>query len=109
MWTQPLRVPRANEREMTMAIKIDAVKTVKVQAKTFCIHVKVRDEGCYSLLDQDGQEIHSVDSDYVPGFMPGEHYGDYLMLDIDLETGAITNWKTPSAIVIQEWINKDKT
>jgi hypothetical protein len=25
--------------------------------------------------------------------MPGDHYGDYLMLDIDPYTGKIVNWK----------------
>lgn len=25
--------------------------------------------------------------------MPGEHYGDYVMLDIDLATGRITGWE----------------
>ena len=27
------------------------------------------------------------------GFMPGEHYGDYVMLDIDPYTGIILGWK----------------
>ena len=30
---------------------------------------------------------------YVPGFMPGEHYGDYVELDIDPKTGQILNWR----------------
>lgn len=28
----------------------------------------------------------------VPSFMPGKHYGDYVMLDIDVSTGRIVNW-----------------
>lgn len=39
--------------------------------------------------------------------MPGEHYGDYLILEIDLDTGQIKNWKAPTAKQIEEWINKD--
>jgi hypothetical protein len=33
---------------------------------------------------------------YVPDFMPGEHYGDYVRLEIDLDTGKILNWKKPT-------------
>ena len=33
---------------------------------------------------------------YVPDFMPDQHYGDYVMLEIDVETGKILNWKTPT-------------
>ena len=29
---------------------------------------------------------------YVPSYFPGEHYGDYVMLDIDPYTGIILNW-----------------
>lgn len=31
-------------------------------------------------------------------------YGDYIILDIDLDTGKILNWKAPSAEDIEEWI-----
>jgi len=37
----------------------------------------------------------------VPGFMPGDHYGDYVMLEIDLATGRIVDWAescTPRAL-----------
>jgi len=36
--------------------------------------------------------------------MPGEHYGDYLILDIDLDSGKVVNWKPPTAKQIEEWI-----
>jgi hypothetical protein len=37
--------------------------------------------------------------------MPGKHYGDYVRLDIDLETGRILNWVKPTSDVIEktEW------
>lgn len=37
--------------------------------------------------------------------MPGQHYGDYVILDIDLDTGKILNWKPPTAEQIEEWIS----
>ena len=33
---------------------------------------------------------------YVPDFFPGKHYGDYVLLNIDIETGQILNWKKPT-------------
>lgn len=52
--------------------------------------VKVCDQGLYSLLDADGNEVAKIDG-YVPnGLIPGE-YGDYVDLKIDAE-GVITNW-----------------
>lgn len=40
---------------------------------------------------------------YVPDFMPGEHYGDYVFLNIDLDTGRITNWEVPTTEELEEW------
>lgn len=37
--------------------------------------------------------VQSEYSGYVPSFMPGEHYGDYVCLEIDPYTGKILNWK----------------
>lgn len=34
---------------------------------------------------------------YVPGFFPGEHFGDYVQLKIDVDTGKIIDWKRPTA------------
>lgn len=73
-------------------MKINAVKTVQVEAKTLKIYMKVRDSFCATLTDQNGEEIYSWEDDYVPQFMPGEHFGDYLILDIDIDTGKILNW-----------------
>ncbi len=42
-----------------------------------------------------GDTIQAGDG-YVPDFMPGEHYGDYVILEIEVATGKILNWKTPS-------------
>jgi hypothetical protein len=35
-------------------------------------------------------------SGYVPAFFPGQHYGDYVQLEIDIATGKILNWKPPN-------------
>lgn len=54
------------------------------------VHAKVCDEGVYELMA--GAERVAGRAGYVPGFFPGQHYGDYLMLDIDGE-GRIAGWR----------------
>lgn len=87
-------------------MKIDKQKTVQVEVKTVSICCKVSDCFSYRLLDVDGDAVFNQDDGYVPGFMPGKHYGDYVMLDIDIDTGVVVNWKTPSAEEIQKIVNK---
>lgn len=72
---------------------------------TIQICAKCSDLCSVTLLDQ-GDEIASKDG-YVPDFMPGEHYGDYIMLDIDSDTGKILNWKTLTVKALKEWARRD--
>ncbi len=88
-------------------MEISQTKQVKVNAKTMSLCVKCSDRFAYSIKDQDGTKIHEQEDGYVPGFMPGMHHGDYVMLDIDLDTGAITNWKKLGAVDIEEAIKGD--
>ncbi len=84
-------------------MEINITKPVKVQARTFKVHIKCRDGFTGDLLDQDGQILKEYKG-YVPSFFPGEHYGDYLILDIDLDTGMITNWKNIYPEQIEDFI-----
>lgn len=45
---------------------------------------------------------------YVPDFFPGEHFGDYVIFDIDIETGKILNWKKPTNKQLKETFKVDK-
>jgi hypothetical protein len=85
-------------------MEIEMMKTVPVNVKTLKLHLKVRDCFTCGLYDQDGKELKDYEG-YVPRFMPGQHYGDYVILDIDVDSGNITNWQTPSAEQMQEFIN----
>lgn len=66
---------------------------IKINAKCsdLCQTTIVEDDGTV-LLDHDG---------YVADFMPDEHYGDYIILDIDLKTGKVLNWTATKAQVLQ--------
>ena len=87
-----------------MGIELEITKPQNVVAKTLSIHMKVCDQFQARLIDSLGKTICEQDEGYVPKFMPGEHYGDYVMLEIDLESGRITNWQKPSASDLQSWI-----
>lgn len=82
-------------------MKINQLKQVEVDAKTIKIHVKCCDRFSYAIHDAEGAEIYQQDDGYVPDFMPGPHYGDYIMLDIDIDTGVVKNWKTITADMIE--------
>ena len=72
--------------------------------KTLSLCCKVSDrfqaaltEGATVLKDYEG---------YVPDLMPGNHYGDYIELDIDIETGQILNWKKPTDEQVKKFIEE---
>ena len=72
-----------------------------VDVNRIYINAKCSDR-CYAqLTDGEGKVVAQHDG-YVPALMPDEHYGDYVSLEIDLETGTILNWVRPSKAVIEE-------
>lgn len=88
-------------------MEISQTKTVPVVAKTLAIHMKVRDRFQAVILDENGKELGGQDDGYVPDFMPGVHYGDYVILNIDLDTGVVTNWQPPTPGQIEKFIAGD--
>ena len=66
-----------------------------MKAKTISISAKCSDLFYANILDEKGNSIKEYDG-YVPDFFPDKHYGDYVMLKIDIETGKILNWKAPT-------------
>ncbi len=63
-------------------------------ARILKICVKCSD-GFSSNLEIDGKQVNEYNG-YVPKFFPEEHYGDYVELDIDIDSGQIVNWKKPT-------------
>lgn len=60
------------------------------------LNAKCSDLCWMRLTLDDGTEVEG--SGYVPNFFPGEHYGDYIELDIDPATGMILNWDTAVSV-----------
>lgn len=56
-----------------------------------------------TLTDENGKTLKEHDG-YVPSMMPGEHFGDYVEIDIDIATGQILNWKKPTKATIDRFI-----
>jgi hypothetical protein len=88
-------------------MKIGTKKIVEVEAKTLKLHLKVCDSFYASMVDQHGDVLKDYEG-YVPDFMPGDHYGDYVYLDIDLDTGKIINWEPPTRAEIEAFVNEGK-
>lgn len=86
-------------------MKINQQKTVQVDVTELHLHIKVCDSFVGDLRDAQGETVAGYEG-YVPDFFPGDHYGDYLILNIDLETGQIKNWKKPQAADIEKMISK---
>lgn len=65
------------------------------------IHYKVCDAGEYWFLNSAAERIAKYKNYYVPDFLPGDHYGDYIIMKVDGE-GKIQNWDT-NQIDDTEW------
>lgn len=91
-----------------MSVEITAMVEQKVSVKTVSVHVKVCDRGNYEFKSPTGTTLKDIEEDYVPDFFPGDHYGDYLILDIDISTGQITNWKAPTESQLKEIFNSEE-
>ncbi|MFJ7281891.1 hypothetical protein [Pseudomonas sp. NPDC099000] len=65
-------------------MQINQQKTAQVDVTELHLHIKVRDGFAAGLKDAQGEEVGSYEG-YVPDFFPSDHYGDYLILNIDLE------------------------
>ena len=77
--------------------------TDRVTVMILKVTAKCSDMFSASVIDQ-GKVIGAEYSGYVPGWFPNpqcNHYGDYVELDIEVETGKIVNWKKPSRAQIE--------
>jgi hypothetical protein len=76
------------------------VQNKQVEFDHICISAKCSDLCSASLMNN--EETVAEHDGYVPALMPDEHCGDYVILDIDLETGTILNWKRPTRKTVEK-------
>jgi hypothetical protein len=79
---------------------------VQVEAKTLRICAKPCDAGLYTVLDAENKVIHEVDG-YVPRWLGNDQCGDYIEMTIDLDTGQIIGWVTPTAAQLERWMDEN--
>lgn len=84
-------------------MKILLNRPMNVDIKYLHLFLKVGDEFYADLEDCSTNVICSYEG-YVPVFMPGEHFGDYVDLVIDVETGQIINWVKPTPQQIKHMV-----
>ena len=70
------------------------------------IHVSAKCSDLFSAFLREDNKIIGEYDGYVPDFFPGEHYGDYVILEIDIATGQILNWKKPTQAQLNETFKK---
>jgi hypothetical protein len=71
-----------------MKVTVNTPKTIDL--KTVRIYVKCSDRFSCIITTDDPYKSYGYDG-YVPDVIPGD-YGDYIDLNIDIETGMILNW-----------------
>jgi hypothetical protein len=101
---------RPHPTSLQIEIFIDSGRIVTVPSgpAAWRLDTKVVDQGTYEILDSAGVVVARSAKDYVPGWMPGQHYGDYVILDV--EDGVVKGWGEEwggesFASKLEEWIN----
>lgn len=69
--------------------------------------VKCSDQFYADLKDGDQYVVNGYEG-YVPDFFPDDHYGDYVILDIDVDTGRIVNWRTDASPMVNRFIKDNQ-
>jgi len=69
------------------------------------INAKCSDLFSATIEHNNGDVLLEYDG-YVLDFMPNEHYGDYIELSIDTETGKIVDWPKNADKLIKQFIAK---
>jgi hypothetical protein len=87
-------------------MKTELCVKVDVDVKRIKTCIKVCDRFTAEIIDADGNTVRSIEDEYVPDCFPGQHYGDYLELDIDIETGQILNWQKPSQAELTQLVGE---
>lgn len=87
-------------------VEVNIVRPMNTEVNMLRIFIKVRDEGSYTLFTGEGGDtVADAVETYVPPFVPGGP-GDYIAMDIDINTGQILNWVQPSSRTLEKWIEE---
>jgi len=101
---------KARIKQLRLELKAAGKPVVKPTGKPAVIKISAKcvDLCWMALADANRREIGEAHNGHVPDFMPEDHDGDYVMLDIDIETGRILNWKKPTKKALEATFGKFK-
>ena len=71
------------------------------------LYMKIPDDFTWSIVNTDWDSLCEFDAQCVPDFFPWDHYGDYLILEIELDTWKILNWTKPTKEQLTEFIKNN--
>lgn len=89
-------------------MKLETYVKKETEIKTINVYVKISDRFSGTIKNSEWETVCDIEDSYVPDFFPWEHYGDYLILDIDIKTWCILNRKTPSIAQMKEFIKNNQ-
>ncbi len=92
--------PGLRGRMLTLDLDLDERRVRDWPARAGHVHVKVLDEGIYTLLDGAQRHLKAVFG-CVPGCVPGED-GEYVIMEI-AEDGAIDGWRPTAEDVVESF------
>jgi hypothetical protein len=81
--------------------KLTNMRTIRINAKCADLFTAQLTENGVTIGEYDG---------YVPAWLPNpsvEHYGDYVDMEIDIDTGKIVNWKKPTRANLDDFKGLD--
>ena len=89
---------------MKSQVKVFQKEQFSFMSNNYVLQITAKcDDRFNATLLKDDQMVKEYDG-YVPSLVPNL-YGDYVNLDIDVQTGKILNWVIPTEDQIQEFIN----
>lgn len=86
------------------SMHVDAAKEDVKPLRKLTISAKCSDMFS-AILYEDNKQVGNEYSDYVPNWFPNpqaDHFGDYVELQIDIDTGQILNWRKPTKAQLNE-------
>jgi len=81
--------------DMKNKSKLESIGVVEARKPVQVLRVTAKCSDMFSAQLIENGKVRGDYDGYVPSWMPGEHYGDYVELEIDLATGQILNWRKP--------------
>ena len=81
-------------------------KQAKGKSKIKAIEICAKCSDLFSMGVHANGKTNWTYGGYVPGFFPGEHWGDYVNLVIDVNTGKILNWKKPNQETLKKLLEE---